>query len=828
MKAKIILLLVMITMLFSFHKSALTDLNFQKNMIKKQISSVVRLIFIGTSCLLFSTVQAQHPYTVKRFYISTTGNDRNSGALRDPFATAEAALRAVEKYKKGKANPSIEIIFDRGTYYLDKPIKLLAALSGTNKQPLRIKAADGKQVVLSGAKSLDLKWEQGKNDIWTAKVPTGLSFQSLYANERHLVRARYPNYDLSILPFQGYAADALDSARIATWRNPIGGIVHALHAGRWGGFHYRITGKDGSSKLTIEGGQQNNRPSKMHETYRYVENIFEELDTAQEWFLDEQTAILYYMPSKGTDPNTMKFVAPQLENLITISGSASKPVHDIEISGLCFMHTTATFMKTAEPLLRSDWTIYRQGAVKIEGAENCFLYANDFIELGGNAVFLSDYNRRIKISGNRIEQIGAGAINFVGDPEAVRSPAFRYEKFVPLSQMDTVKGPKTNNYPMDCEVSDNLIHTIGLIEKQVAGVQVSMAESLRILHNTIYNVPRAGINIGDGTWGGHEIAYNDVFNTVLETSDHGAFNSWGRDRFWHPNRNEMDQLTLEHPNLILLDAVKTTKIHDNRFHCDHGWDIDLDDGSSNYEIYNNLCLSGGLKLREGFYRKVYNNVMLNNGFHPHVWFKHSHDVFHNNIVMQAHQDIHVKYWGDEVDYNIYLRKEDLLKDQAKGLEKHGRIDPLNFVDPIHGDFRLTAWEDQGFKNFDMLNFGVMEERLKRLAASPEIPKLIRSGTKEHSQKWTWKGGQFKAIETMGEQSAAGLPSIAGVLVLQLDEKSILYKSGLRVGDAILDYQGEKIAKLTDLQQAIKKLGHTDRPKVIVFRNQQQQELILQL
>ncbi|SPZ83977.1 Uncharacterised protein [Sphingobacterium multivorum] len=104
----------------------------------------------------------------------------------------------------------------------------------------------------------------------------------------------------------------------------------------------------------------------------------------------------------------------------------------------------------------------------------------------------------------------------------------------------------------------------------------------------------------------------------------------------------MDELTGKHPNLILLDAVKTTKIHDNRFRCDHGWDIDLDDGSSNYEIYNNLCLSGGLKLREVFYRKVYNNVMINNGFHPHVWFQHSHDVFRNNIVMESHQDIQVK------------------------------------------------------------------------------------------------------------------------------------------------------------------------------------------
>nr|WP_288812908.1 hypothetical protein [uncultured Sphingobacterium sp.] len=101
---------------------------------------------------------------------------------------------------------------------------------------------------------------------------------------------------------------------------------------------------------------------------------------------------------------------------------------------------------------------------------------------------------------------------------------------------------------------------------------------------------------------------------------------------------------------------------------------------------------------------------------------------------------------------------------------------------------LTAWKEQG----------------------------VKIGIQEHSQKWTWKGGQFKTIETMGEQSAAGLPSMAGVLVLQLDEKSILYKSGLRVGDAILDYQGEKIAKLTDLQQDVKKLGHTDGPKVIVL------------
>ena len=66
----------------------------------------------------------------------------------------------------------------------------------------------------------------------------------------------------------------------------------------------------------------------------------------------------------------------------------------------------------------------------------------------------------------------------------------------------------------------------------------------------------------------------------------------------------MDEITAREPSLILLDAQKPTIIRNNRFRCDHGWDIDLDDGSSNYHIYNNLCLNGGIKLREGFHRIV--------------------------------------------------------------------------------------------------------------------------------------------------------------------------------------------------------------------------------
>ena len=207
---------------------------------------------------------------------------------------------------------------------------------------------------------------------------------------------------------------------------------------------------------------------------------------------------------------------------------------------------------------------------------------------------------------------------------------------------------------------------LGLIEKQSAGVELSMCQSIRVSHNTIYDVPRAGINVSEGTWGGHIIEYNDVFNTVKESGDHGSFNSWGRDRYWHPDKKVLDSIVETNFNLAMLDVVKPIIIRNNRMRCDHGWDIDLDDGSSNYLIYNNLCLNGGIKLREGVNRVVENNIMINNTFHPHVWFKNSNDVFRHNIVSTGYLPINIKVWGKEIDYNVFPDSASLKAAQEQG------------------------------------------------------------------------------------------------------------------------------------------------------------------
>jgi hypothetical protein len=49
----------------------------------------------------------------------------------------------------------------------------------------------------------------------------------------------------------------------------------AMHPALWGGFTWRITGKDARGKITKEGGWQNNRGSDAHPKVRFVENICE-------------------------------------------------------------------------------------------------------------------------------------------------------------------------------------------------------------------------------------------------------------------------------------------------------------------------------------------------------------------------------------------------------------------------------------------------------------------------------------------------------------------------------------------------------------------------
>jgi hypothetical protein len=781
------------------------------------------------------------------FFISPHGNDRSPGTLDRPFATLQRAKDAMKKLRVEKGG--VAVFLREGTYCMSSPLEFGSEDSGTKESPITFKAYNHEKVVISGGVPLQLSWRAYENGIWRAKVDQerygDVAFDQLFIDGQLQRMARYPNYDDSAQFFKGTAKDAISPERVKTWKNPKGGFMHALHRGKWGSKHYRIESVDDNGELSFIGGWQENRGgtdkdlayrSGYHPRHLFVENIFEELDDVGEWFFDKATHYLYYKPQDGMTLSSSQVITANLTQLFIVRGTCDRPVRHINFEGLELRHTKRVFMEPYERLLRGDWSISRTSAIVFEGTESCSVKDCNFEDLGGNGVFFSRYTRQGEVTGSRFYNLGESAVCLVGSLAAVRTPSVEYRNSVPYDQLDTFPGPHSPDYPKDCLIENNLVHQIGLVGKQVAGVFMSMAEEIDVRHNTIYNIPRAAICINDGTWGGHVIENNDAFNTVRESGDHGPFNSWGRDRYWltrHHGRDKGDESGAKQRSL--LDNHKVTYIRHNRFSHPggHSWGIDLDDGSSNYHLYNNLCLGMGFKLREGFHRRVENNIVIDGFGGFHVWFKDCDDVIARNIIVDETPYRFIAAdpeYARQIDYNLFYSENgmpevsgvgDIMSFeqwQQKGFDVHSLVADPMFVDAKHGDFRVKPGSPAlklGFENFRMDNFGVYKP-----AFVAEVSKADRTrkgssamgGEPEEQrsmEEHAWMGATIRNLVGNAEKSVAGIAEITGVTIREHSANSYAKTVGFKVGDVIIALNGCRVHDTNDLFDAYEKsMGKT--------------------
>ena len=200
---------------------------------------------------------------------------------------------------------------------------------------------------------------------------------------------------------------------LSNWSKPITGFVHAFHGDYWGSWVFEISSIDSSQNTIMfgRGGFQEARGSGWGGAF-YVANIFEELDSPNEWFLDKETRTLYFMPNK-TMPNV--FVASQIPCLISISGSSiADSVHNILIQGLILTQTSNTYMRDYMVPGGGDWSVHRGGTIYLTNTKNITLTHNLFTQLGSNGVALIDYNDATSITLNEFVWLADSGIILVG------------------------------------------------------------------------------------------------------------------------------------------------------------------------------------------------------------------------------------------------------------------------------------------------------------------------------------------------------------------------------------------------------------------------------
>eukprot|EP01112_Ceratiomyxa_fruticulosa_P011058 TRINITY_DN2973_c0_g1_i5.p1 TRINITY_DN2973_c0_g1~~TRINITY_DN2973_c0_g1_i5.p1 ORF type:complete len:905 (+),score=191.36 TRINITY_DN2973_c0_g1_i5:344-3058(+) len=381
----------------------------------------------------------------------------------------------------------------------------------------------------------------------------------------------------------------LPNTTVNTWKDPTKSIIHMWQVYHWELWFFEV-GTWAASNMSLswtKGGYQGARglvdTSNPRGGEWYIDGVFEELDTPNEFFYDEKTNKLYYFNNNtATQPPAanLTFAASNQTVLISVLGTKEDPVKDITIANLQLQNTAYTYMEPHGIPSGGDWALQRTAALFVEGVDGIAITGNLFNKLDGNALMLSGYVRNAVIEENEFAWIGDSAMLSWGYTDGI----------------DGTSGDQ----PRGTQVLSNIVREIGMFQKQSSAWFQAKSALTYIKNNIFFNGPRAGINFNDGFGGGNEIAENLLFNQCRESSDHGPFNSWDRLPF----------LTDVPGNITLTPLYND--IHHNFFICNYGSSmcVDNDDGSSYYKIHDNFEVYGGHKSDFGGHNKfTYNSVV---------------------------------------------------------------------------------------------------------------------------------------------------------------------------------------------------------------------------
>lgn len=674
------------------------------------------------------------------FYVSTSGNDNNIGAINQPFKSIQGALKKIGELRSfGKLTGDVKIIVKNGEYRLEAPV-LITTKEWDGKNLLSIEGENNKLPVLSGGIKLK-KFEKINDNLWKIDLTSvidknpGIQIQQLYVNSKRALRARTPNLgnfykttrtEQKSLPGLGNRVSQVVSltneqnAVLNSATSDLGNILVSFNH-KWLRTRGYVTGISKQNKyFTFNSIPLSEVISLSAASHFYFENSRSFLDEPGEWVIDKNK-ILYYIPREGENIQTAIAEVPMLSHIFFISGDSKKYVSNISVKNLSLQITKYIMPQIGETS--------PQAAAYDENAAFFIRYTNnvtlDNCEIENTSSFAVSIRIGInnKVSNCYMHNLGSGGVR-IGE----------------------ITPPTNNDVTENTAIENNIIHSGGLENPTAPGVIIFHSGNNIISHNEIADFRYSGISVG-WVWGyGNSVAKNNkiIFNHIhhlgwSELSDLGGIYTLG------PSNGT---------------EIKNNVIHDIYSYDFRGWGIYLDEGSSDILIQNNLvynCKSAGLHLHYGRNNIVKNNIFanqLNSQLEATRVENHISLIFTNNIVYFNSGKLSGRAGWDIVqfksDYNLYwdTRTKKILFynysfDQWKkqtGKDKNSIIaDPL-FVNPTSGDFGFKSKENIDkikFTPFDYVQAGVygdLEWKAKAKLSSDivrtynaEISKRIKEG-----------------------------------------------------------------------------------------------------
>lgn len=467
-----------------------------------------------------------------------SGNDKNNGTSALPLKTVEAARDMATSYADSMQNDIR--IYIRGEHYFDETFTLNETHSGKNGYDIIYTSWGTDKAIFTMAKKYTgFTLHDGAKNIWKTYVGKGTHTRQAYFNEIKGIRSRTVGYldNCEIYQRKYYLCDNKELLNLAHPED-LDAVFHIL----WVNPIYRvksINNLDGRVQIVLDDYFLNNqyrltRTDCGEQTNRkmpsYLENAYEFLDQAGEWYLNKYDGYMYYIPRAGEDMNTLECKIPIGEDLIDGRGSSySERLTNVRFDNLIFEGTTGLRVDEVggyAPLQNNLLTGTREAgndgvtgqsigaAMHFEKCENIIFSNNIIRQMGNTCIEFIDGAKFITIEGNEIYDSSSHALLF----DDVSVSGWRKDK-------------NPDNWCEYININNNYIHHVGRDYKTGAAVGLGYVRHTDFTHNEISYVPNSGLHIG-WDWNKYsdtgtvmydvEISYNYIHDVMNDRVNDGS------------------------------------------------------------------------------------------------------------------------------------------------------------------------------------------------------------------------------------------------------------------------------------------------------------------
>ncbi|MGD9418592.1 MAG: right-handed parallel beta-helix repeat-containing protein [Verrucomicrobiota bacterium JB025] len=695
------------------------------------------------------------------FHVAPNGSDRWSGQLAEPnargtdgpFASLERARDAVRALGDRRSR-DVVVRIRGGVYQVDETVVFGLEDSGQGGATVSYAAWPGETPVFSSGEEIS-GWKQvtgalpglpaaARGKVWVAE--TARNFRTLYDAGGMLPRARSAGF----IPETGGSRDRLKfpAGRLKAWPNieDVEIIVRPHHA--WIVNVLPLKSVDAATRTARTSIAATYAMNPLHflKTTEscWVENVIDELDEPGEWVLNTKEGKVYLWPREDGAPRGI--LAPTLEEILRVEGRIDEagpkddPVRNLRFRGLTFTHGERYRIAPDDAGLQHDWDFLDKGnaLVRLRGAEDCAIEDCHFLHSGGGAIRVDLHGRRIRISGNHVEQMGGAGILLCG------------------------YGPGTKDVNKQNVVFNNHVHHTGRIYSHSPGIMVWQSGENRVANNLVHHTPYTGIIISGcmteffnkrGRELGRTIRRHEV-GDLPKNPDIDDVRP-----FLHTRDNRIEYNEIHHAMEMLGDGnaiyirgagagnvIRRNYVHHLVAPMIMQCAIRTDGGQRDTLIAENLiykCVSQGIMMKLN--TRVENNIVADIIAPPRGYYLAVREgpltgatIKRNIFYSSGPECTFISELGPgrgrtgedrrgrklalakdaDADSNIYYCAADpgrgaelLKKHRAEGVDEHSRsVDPL-FVDPENGDFRFKPGSpalEMGIAPIDLSRIGLLD------------------------------------------------------------------------------------------------------------------------